>query len=185
MHRAPSFDALVLCRHAATDHNLAMRFLSTTDAPLSAHGRAQSERLRDAFTSFGFERCLVSPMRRCLETREIAVPELPFEIAPTLREVDFGEWEGQTLELVEERAPELVAARRRNPVAFRPPGGESIEDASARLRPLAERLRSHHAMLVIGHRISLGILERLLRDLPLESKDVAGLAPAEFRIVPA
>ena len=51
--------------------------------------------------------------------------------------------------------------------------------------PLAEGLRSQHALLVIGHRISLGILERLLRDLPLDSKDVAGLQPAEFRIVRA
>jgi broad specificity phosphatase PhoE len=180
-----SHDTLVLCRHGATDHNLAMRFLSTTDVPLGARGRAQSERLREALASFDFKRCLVSPMRRCLETGEIAVPELPFEIEPALREVDFGEWEGHTLEWVEERTPELLAARRQNPVAFRPPGGESIEDASARLRPLAEKLRSHHAMLVIGHRISLGILERLLRDLPLDSKDVAGLAPAEFRAVPA
>ncbi|MGA8100351.1 MAG: histidine phosphatase family protein [Candidatus Cybelea sp.] len=162
-----------------------MRFLSTTDVPLGAHGRAQSERLRQALASFDFERCLVSPMRRCLETREIAVPELPFEIVPALREIDFGEWEGHTLEWVEERAAELLAARRQNPVAFAPPGGESIEAASARLRPLVERLRSHHATLVIGHRISLGILERLLRDLPLDSKDVAGLDPAEFRIVRA
>ncbi len=176
---------LVICRHAATDHNLAIRFLSTTDSPLGVRGRTQSERLHEALELFAFERCLSSPMRRCLETREIAVPELPFEIEPALREVDFGEWEGHTLEWVEERAPELVAARRRDPVAFRPPGGESIEDASARLRPLAQRLRSQHALLVIGHRISLGILERLLRDLPLDSKDVAGLQPAEFRIVRA
>jgi alpha-ribazole phosphatase len=160
-----------------------MRFLSTTDLPLGVRGRAQSERLREALASFVFERCVISPMRRCLETREIAVAELPFEIEPALREVDFGEWEGRTLEWVEGRAPELLAARRRNPVAFRPPGGESIEEASARLRPLAQRLRSQEATLVIGHRISLGILERLLRDLPLDSKEVAGLEPAEFRIV--
>lgn len=162
-----------------------MRFLSTTDVPLGERGRAQSERLREAFASFAFERCVVSPMRRCLETREIAVPKLPFEIEPALREVDFGEWEGHTLEWVEERAPELLAARRQNPVGFRPPGGESIEDASARLRRLAETLRSQRATLLIGHRISLGILERLLRDLPLDAKDVAGLDPAQFRIVRA
>jgi broad specificity phosphatase PhoE len=162
-----------------------MRFLSTTDVSLGTRGRAQSERLREAFASFAFERCLVSPMRRCLETREIAVPNLPFEIEAGLREVDFGEWEGHTLESVQERTPELLAARRRNPVAFRPPGGESIEDASLRLGPLAARLQSQQATLVIGHRISLGILERLLRDLPLGSKEVAGLDPAEFRVVRA
>jgi broad specificity phosphatase PhoE len=160
-----------------------MRFLSATDPPLGTRGREQSERLREAFSSFAFERCLVSPMRRCLETREIAVPTLRFEVEPALREVNFGEWEGHTLESVERIAPDLLAARRRNPVAFRPPGGESIEDASGRLRPLAERLRTQKTTLVIGHRISLGILERLLRGIPLDSKEVAGLDPAEFRIV--
>ncbi|MGA8575640.1 MAG: histidine phosphatase family protein [Candidatus Cybelea sp.] len=176
---------IVFCRHAATDHNLTKRFLSTTDLPLGAQGRAQCESLRDALRSFAFERCLVSPMRRCLQTRELAASHLPFAIEPALREVDFGAWEGETLEWVETTAPELLAQRRRDPVRFRPPQGESIEEAARRMRALAERLRAEEATLVIGHRVTLGILERLLRDLPLDSQDVAGLQPAEFRIVRA
>lgn len=176
---------LVLCRHAATDHNLTKRFLSTTDLSLGIHGRAQCETLREALRAFSFARCIVSPMRRCLETRALVAPHLPFDVEPALREVDFGTWEGRTLEWAETNAPELLAHRRRDPVAFRPPQGESIEDAALRLQPLARRLRRDDATLVIGHRIALGILERLLRGLPLESQEVAGLAPAEFRIVPA
>lgn len=124
-------------------------------------------------------------MRRCLETRELVVPAVPFEIEPALREVDFGEWEGKTLQWAERNAPELLAQRRCDPVRFRPPGGESIEDAAARLRPLADRLRDRERTLVIAHRLSLGILERLLRGLPLGSQDVAQLDPGEFRIVTA
>jgi broad specificity phosphatase PhoE len=174
---------VVLCRHAATEHNLAKRFLSTTDLSLSAHGRAQSERLRDRLRHFEFERCLVSPMRRCLETREIAVPELTFEIEPALREVDFGSWEGQTVEWAEIYASELLAQRRHDPVHFRPPGGESIEDAAGRLRSLLPKLWVGNTTLVLGHRITLGILERLLHDLPLDAKHVTPLEPAEFKIV--
>lgn len=176
---------IVLCRHAATEHNLAKRFLSTTNLPLSEHGRAQSERLRERLRDFAFERCLVSPMRRCVETREIVAPELPFEIEPALREVDFGSWEGQTIEWAQTHAPELLAERRRDPVRFRPPNGESIEDAADRLRSLPAKLRAGGAILVIGHRIALGILERLLHDLPLDAKHVTPLEPAEFKIVRA
>ena len=112
-------------------------------------------------------------------------PKSPFEIEPALREVDFGEWEGKTLDWAESNAAELLAQRRSDPVRFRPPGGESIEDAAVRLRPLAERLRVGERTLVIAHRLSLGILERLLRDLPLDSKLVTQLEPGEFRIVTA
>jgi hypothetical protein len=35
--------------------------------------------------------------------------------------------------------------------------------------------------LVIGHRGTLGVLERLLRGLPLDSKSVTPLEPGEFR----
>ncbi len=122
-------------------------------------------------------------MRRCLETRERAAPSLPFAVEPALCEVNFGSWEGRTLEWVERRAPELLAQRRADPVHFRPPGGESFEDAAERLRALAYALRNDGNTLVVGHRVTLGILERLIRDLPLDSAIVAGLQPSEFRIV--
>lgn len=124
-------------------------------------------------------------MRRCLETRERAAPSLTFEVEPALREVNFGSWEGKTLEWVEHRAPELLAQRLADPARFRPPGGESFEDAAERLRPFADALKNDGDTLVIGHRVTLGILERLMRDLPLDSRDVEGLQPSEFRIVRA
>jgi len=174
---------IVLCRHAATEHNLTKRFLSTTDLPLGAHGREQCARLREALERLPFERCLVSPMRRCLETRELVAPQVPFDVKPALREVDFGTWEGQTLAWAEHHAPELLALRRRDPVHFRPPGGESIADAAERLRPLASALLPDGTTLIVGHRITLGILERLLRGLPLDSKAVEPLETAQFRVV--
>lgn len=124
-------------------------------------------------------------MRRALDTCEIAAPGLPRDVESALREVDFGSWEGRTLEWVEHYEPQLLALRRRDPVRFRPPNGESIEDAALRLCPLAAQLKSDDATLVVGHRVTLGVLERLLRDLPLDSPVVAPLEPAEFRVVRA
>lgn len=175
--------SLVFCRHAATQLNLAKRFISTTDPPLGHAGRAQCTRLREALQRFTFERSLVSPMRRCLETRRLAAPALSFEIEPALREIDFGSWEGRTLQWVEAHQPEMLAERRRDALRFRPPGGESIEDAAVRLHEVAERLHACGPTLLIGHRVTLGILERLVRDLPLDSRLVAPLEPAEFRVV--
>ena len=122
-------------------------------------------------------------MRRCLETREIAAAALSFEIDDALREIHFGEWEGKTLEWLERNDSERLASRRRNPVAFRPPGGESFEDTAPRLRAVAERIPPETATLVIGHRGTLGVLERILRDLPLDSPSITPLEPGEFRVI--
>lgn len=120
-------------------------------------------------------------MRRCLETRELIAPALPFEVLIGLREVDFGEWEGKTLEWLACNDAERLAKRRRDPVEFRPPGGESFRDVAPRLRSVIATIETGGSTLVIGHRGTLGVLERLLRGLPLDSKSVTPLEPGEFR----
>jgi broad specificity phosphatase PhoE len=166
-----------------TENNSAGRFLSFDDPPLSESGRAQCVRLRVDLQRFEFARCYVSPMLRCRQTRDIVAPAIPFTIEDALREVHFGTWEGRTLEWLERNEPDALARRRRDPVTFRPPGGESFEDVAQRLATLLENIQSGVPALVIGHRGTLGVLERLLRGLPLDSRDVRPLEPAEFVVI--
>ncbi len=175
--------AIVLCRHGATESNAAGQFLSRTDVPLSELGRIQAGRLKRDLEDFAFERCLVSPMRRCLETRDIAAPQVPFKVEGALREVDFGDWEGKTVAWLEANDAQRLALRRRDPVHFRPPAGESFEDVAQRLHGLAASLADARGLLVVGHRGTLGVLERLLRGLPLTSAGVTPLEPGELRVV--
>jgi len=174
---------IVLLRHGATEHNAAGRFLSTDDPPLSDVGRAACRSVAEALGGIALAHVFVSPMRRALQTRELGAPATPYEICDELREVDFGSWEGKTLEWLENNDAERLAARRRDPVRFRPPSGESFEDAAPRLRAVAERIPDDSSVLIIGHRGSLGVLERILRGLALDAKDVTPLEPSEFRIV--
>ncbi len=121
-------------------------------------------------------------MRRCVETRDLVASNVPFEVDAALREVNYGSWEGRTLEWLEHNQTELIAKRRRDPVSFRHPGGESFEDVALRLRPLVKRIRNQNS-LVIAHRGTLGVLERLLRGLPLRSQIVTPLEPAKFVVI--
>jgi broad specificity phosphatase PhoE len=173
--------AIVLCRHGVTAGNAAGHFLSTTDLHLSDAGEEQCRALAPLLSKFEFECCLVSPMRRCVRTRELAAPGVPFATFEALREVDFGGWEGRTLQWVADNDALRLAHRRRDPVTFRPPSGESFADVADRLAPVVESLRGATCALVIAHRGTLGVLERLLRGLPLHSQDVRPLEPAEFR----
>lgn len=176
---------IVLCRHGATDGNAAGAILSRNDPPLNAAGRAQSERAHAALHGVAFDLAFASPMRRCIETLAIVAPQLAYRCDERLREVDFGAWEGRTLEWLEANDAAALARRRRDPVHFRPPEGQSFADKSLLLRPFADELRQSQAagILVVAHRGTLGVLERILRDLPLESQDVTPLEPGEFHMM--
>ncbi|MEO6836494.1 MAG: histidine phosphatase family protein [Candidatus Tumulicola sp.] len=176
---------IVLCRHGSTDANIAGAFLSKGDPPLNALGRSQSERARIALREMAFGVAFTSPMRRCVETLALVAPHVEFRCEDALREVDFGEWEGRTLEWLEMHDPEGVARRRRDPVTFRPARGESFLDVSRRLQPFATAVRAQarKSILLVGHRGTLGVLERMLRNIPLDSREPAPLEPGEYHIV--
>ncbi|HEU5479028.1 MAG TPA: histidine phosphatase family protein [Candidatus Tumulicola sp.] len=176
---------IVLCRHGATDGNLAGAFLSSGDPPLNALGRTQSERLRAALFAMKFGVAFASPMRRCVETLAIVAPDVPSSVREELREIGFGEWEGRTVEWLEIHDPDGVARRRSDPASFRPAGGESFLDVARRLHPFVEALRSRTAgdALVVAHRGTLGVLERLLRGLPTGSREVTPLELGEYRLL--
>ncbi|MGC1380514.1 MAG: histidine phosphatase family protein [Candidatus Baltobacteraceae bacterium] len=173
----------MLFRHGATEQNAAGRFLSSGDPPLSEQGREACLRVTPALLDLELKRCLVSPMRRALETREIVAPSLPFAIERALREVDFGAWEDKTLAWLEVHDPQGLAERRRNPASFRPPGGESFLDVADRLRELAAAIEDSNETLIVAHRGTLGVLERLLRHLPIDSRAVEPLEPGAFRVL--
>lgn len=184
-HSRNACSVIVLCRHGATDANVAGAFLSTNDPPLNALGREQSERARVALRDASPHVAFTSPMRRCVQTLEIVAPQIARTVCEELREIAFGTWEGRTIDWLERHEPEAVARRRRDPVSFRPPGGESFADVARRLLAFAgvARAAAARGVIVVGHRGTLGVLERLLRGVPLDARDVVPLEPGEVRVI--
>jgi broad specificity phosphatase PhoE len=176
---------LVLCRHGATDGNAGGAFLSASDPPLNELGTAQASAAADALRDAAFELALTSPKLRCRQTCAIVAPSIVARCDDRLIEVNFGDWDGRTLQWLEEHEPDALRRRRENPVQFRPPGGESFADASIRLQPLADEITARRGtrILVVAHRGTLGVLERLLRGLPLTSQAVVPMEPGEFRVL--
>lgn len=121
-------------------------------------------------------------MLRCLQTREIVAAAIPFAVRDELREVDFGTWEGKTLAWLESYDPGRVSERHREPVTFRPPEGESFADIAPRLGNLVDSLDEEGTLLIVSHRGTLGVLERLLRGLSLRAP-LTPLGPGELRIL--
>lgn len=146
-------------------------FRGRLDDELSATGW---EQLRAAVAGEGpWQRIVSSPLRRCASfAAELAEQlQLPLELAPDLRELDFGDWEGHTAaELMIDQSDELGRFWR-DPYGFTPPGGEPLVTFKSRVLTAIERMTDRCAgehVLLISHAGVMRLLLAQARDLPRE-----------------
>ncbi|NLG02297.1 MAG: histidine phosphatase family protein [Clostridia bacterium] len=78
-------------RHGATGGNLEKRYIGRTDEALLPESVELIQRKVFPKTDVIF----TSPLKRCIQTTEIAYPGKPYLVVEDLRECDFGEFEGR------------------------------------------------------------------------------------------
>jgi probable phosphoglycerate mutase len=78
-----------------------------------------------------------------------------------LKEISWGDWEGLTRGEIDARNPGELARRRLNRWRYVPPGGESYEMLSARVRGWISEISPEQRLVVVGH----GGMGRVLRGL--------------------
>jgi probable phosphoglycerate mutase len=133
-------------RHGLTDWNVQHRLQGRHDVPLNALGHAQAVRcgeiLHDLFLRDGGKAedldYVSSPLIRARTTMEIMRATLGLESAgygvdTRLAEISFGEWEGLTYADVLARDKDIAIKRESDKWGFRPPGGESYAQVTARI----------------------------------------------------
>lgn len=173
-----------LIRHGQTAHNRDGLGLGTHDVPLTPLGERQAAALGGAFSQLPVDRLLCSPLLRARQTAAAVAGEraIPIEIRDALIEMDVGDTEGLTYAAMNGRFPEFLAQwRGPDPTDARMPGGESLRDVAARLKPIADELRSADgALAVVSHNfvIKLLLCELLglrINQFRLFTTDVASL----------
>ena len=156
---------LYLIRHGQTALNSAFALQGRSDTPLNETGTAQAEAAGLWFRERGirFDRVYSSPLERAVQTARLAAgTQVPLETDPRLIEMDYGPYEGVSLQAL---PPELVTFFSdlvHNPA---PEGMEPLPDVVARLGAFLEELRpaaETQTILVSTHAIALkGALEYL------------------------
>jgi len=147
---------LLLARHGQTEWNADRRFQGHTDISLSARGRAQAHALGRALRGRRVSAAYVSPMRRALETAEIALADagIPFTPIEALRELSLGAWEGCTVDEIRTQDGDPYAAWLRAPLDCPPPGAEPLPAVRDRVVSALERIEDAHGdgdALIIAH----------------------------------
>jgi probable phosphoglycerate mutase len=177
----------VLLRHGEAEGNAELRYLGTTDAPLTARGREQARQLSQAVAAFRLAAIYTSPCRRARETAELvgASTKLPVVVQSRLREEDYGAWENRTRAEVLAHYPEALAAWEAGDV-ITPPGGESLAEVQARTVACADTLAVAHAgesVALVSHVGPIKALVCAALGLPLVGARRMWLDPASICIV--
>jgi broad specificity phosphatase PhoE len=141
---------LVLTRHGLTDRSVPDQHIGQrVDISINADGRRQAGALGRRLAHVAFDRVITSPQFRARETAELIVPGTRAEADPRLREMDYGAWEGRTLEAIVETDRALRREWEEAPDTTRCPGGESGGEVAVRVRgflaDLLEEQRRWHA----------------------------------------
>ena len=131
-------------RHGETDWNAARRYQGQSDIPLNERGRAQARRNGEALAALlpGIADAdyVASPFERARETMEIVrvclgLPASGYRVDERLKELNYGHWEGVLQADLPVIDPAGLAEREKDPLRWRPIGGESYADLLARILP--------------------------------------------------
>lgn len=169
---------LLLTRHGHTNRSEPEQYLGQhVAATLSERGHRAAEALAERLRDVPIDRVISSPLERALDTGQViaAATENEAESDDRLLELDYGAWEGLTVEEIDRRFPGERELYDANPALHRVGGGETGLQVAARLAPLIDELltwssggREAANCLLVGHSSVNRILLATLLGVPME-----------------
>lgn len=162
---------LLVIRHGKTEWNLKKKIQGRTDIPLSELGRIELAGMRLP-AEFGGFNWTSSPLKRTRETAELLGAK-NLKVDPALIEMNWGEWEGETLSDLSEKYGAEFKYNESRGLNMTPPGGESPADVAARLKPWLQGLEAD--TIAVTHK---GVI-RALKSLAY-NWDMTDKAPVKF-----
>src|SRR5262249_56928142 len=100
------------------------RLHGAADVALSDEGRAQMRAAARALHQEVFDVVVASPLRRSWQSAAVIAPCAPVQLVPEFREIDFGRWEGMSLDEVKAADPVMYREWQARAPGFEYPGGE-------------------------------------------------------------
>ncbi len=126
---------LILVRHASTTDNHNKRLSGHIDSMVSESGKIQIERLTEYLKDFSINKIYTTTSRRTKDTVEILakIKSLNIIEKESLKEINFGEFEGLTFEEIESNYYEEFQSIIEKGYEYKYPNGESLIDSYNRV----------------------------------------------------
>ena len=170
---------LYLIRHGETEGGEVRRYKGTIDVPLSEIGVRQMEQVSKYIVEKGGKGGLMSAVYCSDLTRAIRSAEIvaePYSLKPiivsSLRERNFGLWEGMSFDEIMEKYPLEFDAWAGNPLKFSPMEGESTLAMRDRvIQAMSEIMENHNKenIAIVAHGGVNRIILCHILGIPLEN----------------
>jgi broad specificity phosphatase PhoE len=149
---------IILVRHGETAWNASETFRGRKDVPLNDTGVRQAQLLGEYLRDEKIDIIYSSSLQRAVKTAEaIAAPRgLTVNIVKNLDDMDFGEWEGLTLDEVKDRYEEVYRDWLDTPEQVKIPGGETLADVENRVAPFLQEAVARLGegkLVLVSHRV--------------------------------
>ncbi len=154
---------LYLLRHGETTYSRTGAHCGWIDPDLTPAGLQMAESFANVYKNVQWNAVYSSPMKRALATAEPICKMLHIqpETRIGLKEIHYGEWEGQTLATVLEKYPENYQRWKSEPAWNAPAGGETgLQVANRALGVVAEITQSYPSgdVLIVAHKATIRII---------------------------
>jgi alpha-ribazole phosphatase/probable phosphoglycerate mutase len=137
---------IYLVRHGQVEGHEEKRYNGQVNVPLTPLGKMQSDRVCDCLHDVVLDAVYSSDLDRSRYCAELIAGSHNLTVVTheALRELHIGDWEGRTWAELQEAYPDDWQARLQDLVNFQVPGGESLQDAADRIRPIIEQMLARH-----------------------------------------
>ncbi|MDI3535198.1 MAG: alpha-ribazole phosphatase [Thermosediminibacterales bacterium] len=147
---------IILVRHGESTANKEHRYAGCSDFPLTDTGKMQARRIAERLSGEDVTAIYSSNLSRAMETARFIAARFGLSIKeePSLREIDFGEWEGLTYDEIGISWAELRDAWVADPVNISPPGGETLTRLQKRsVEAFLKIVRQHNqgSVVIVSH----------------------------------
>lgn len=161
---------LLIIRHGETAYNTSDIFRGRISIGLSEKGLNQVELLSEYLGTKKIQAIYCSPLQRALQTAEPVARrhQLNVQTVPGLNDLDFGEWEGKSVQDVKNTYQEIFKLWLERPDLAKIPGGESLEDARKRVLEALYGIMEQNKegiVVIVTHRVITKVLACALLGL--------------------
>ena len=165
----------ILVRHGQTEWNRgAERFRGHADLPLNETGLAQAQKVAGRLADEKIAALYASPLQRAVQTAQPLAKGRALEIQKHdgLLDIDFGAFEGMTLDEARQAFPEVAEKWIAAPGHVKFPKGDSFKVVRARIEAMLDELAARHAgetVALFSHKVICGATLCLVLGLPADA----------------
>lgn len=154
---------LYLLRHGQTECSRDNAFCGSIDPKLTADGLEMAQAFATTYQSLNWNAIYASPMQRTIATATPLVDKLgiELELREGLKEINYGKWEGQTVEAVARDYHDDYIRWTADPAWYPPTGGELAVAIASRALLVIEEIKQRYSsgnILIVSHKATIRII---------------------------